>query len=68
MKKGEKLTTNEARVKKIWAKGNTCKDRYISKTLDLLKLICKKPSSRTADICNLQYLLSVVTVTPFSHK
>lgn len=57
MKKGEKLRTNED-SEKTWAKGNTCKERYISKTLDFLILLLQKTVLQSSYLISANFSIS----------
>lgn len=68
MKEGEKLGTNEARVEKhgqLGTPAKTCTSRAGFYNTNTEK---RHPPEQLFDNCKLQYLLSALTVTPFSHK
>lgn len=77
MKEGEKLGTNEAREEKqvSWFEDNMGKWEHPQREVyfqrvGFFNVTFEKshPPGQLFDNCRLQYLLSALTVTPFSHK
>lgn len=57
MEEGKKLRTNED-SEKTWAKGNTCKEQYISKTLDFLILLLQKNILQSSYLVSANFSIS----------